>query len=196
VPRAAQRGVGPHKKGELLLIRKLVVLLAASITLASVQVSAQSPAAENTTNHAHPFVKQAELIYQQSLDAEKRGDVDLYKRTRTKAAYEGTIENLKRMGKSASDLSPMLKKAAAWQTDLSQFTFVRCDAKTNVARLLYRRDGKDENGSTVEFAVFMIHQEDGEWRIGWVGNSLGPKVFMGKERTADEMLEKPRFALK
>lgn len=178
------------------MIRKLIVFLAALIALASVQVSAQSPVAENTTDRSHPFVKQAEKIYQQSLDAEKRGDVDLYKRTRTNVAYEGTIENLKRMGKTASDLSPMLKKMVAWQTDLSQFTFMRCDAKANVARLLYQRDGKDEKGPTVEFAVFMIHLEDGAWRIGWVGNSPGPKVFMGKERTVDEILEKPRFTLK
>ena len=178
------------------MIRKLIVFFAALISLASLEVSAQPSVATNTTDRAHPFVKQAELIYRQSLDAEKRGDVELYKRTRTNAAYEGTIENLKRMGKTASDLSPMLKKMVAWQTDLSQFTFVRCDSKTNVARLLYRRDGKDEMGPTVEFAVFMIHLEDEEWRIGWVGNSPGPKVFMGKERTVDEMLEKPRFTLK
>lgn len=178
------------------MVRKLIALFAALITLASLEVSAQSMMAANTTDHANSFVKQAELIYQQSLDAEKRGDVDLYKHTRTKAAYDGTIENLKRMGKSASDLSAMLKNMVAFQTNLSQFTFMRCDAKTNVARLIYRRDGKDEYGPTVEFAVFMIHLEGEEWRIGWVGNSPGPKLFMGKERTVDEILENPRFALK
>lgn len=178
------------------MIRKLIVITAALISLASLEVSAQSTVAANTTNRAHPFVKQAELIYQQYLEAEKRGDVDLYKRTRSNAAYEGTIENLKRMGKPASDLSSMLKMVAVRQTDLSQFTFVRCDTKTNVARLLYQRDGKDEYGPTVEFAAFMIHLEEGEWRIGWVGNNPGPKIFRGKERTVDEILENSRFALK
>jgi hypothetical protein len=178
------------------MVRKLIALFAALITLVSLDVLAQTAVAANTTEHANSFVKQAEQIYQQSLDAEKRGDVDLYKRTRSKATYDGTIENLKRMGKSASDLSAMLKNMVALQTDLSKFTFLRCDAKTNVARLLYRRDGKDEDGPTVEFAVFMIHLEGDEWRIGWVGNSPGPKIFMGKERTVDEILENPRFALK
>ena len=181
---------------ETFMIRKLMVFFAALISLASVEVSAQSTVAVNTTDHAHPIVKQAEQIYQQYRDAEKRGDVDSYKRTRTNVAYEGTIENLKRMGKTASDLSPMLKKMGDRQIDLSRFTFLRCDAKTNVARLLYRRDGKDETGPTVEFAVFMIHLENAEWRIGWAGNFPGPKIFMGKERTVDELLENQRFTLK
>ena len=178
------------------MIRKLMVFFTALISLASVEVLAQSAVAVNTTDRAHPFAKQAELIYQQYLDSERRGDVDSYKRTRTAETYEGTIENLKRMGKTASDLGPILIKLADRKTDLSRYTFLRSDAKTNVARLSYRRDGKDETGPTVEFVVFMIHFENAEWRIGWTGNSPGSKVFRGKERTVDELLENHRFTLK
>ena len=86
------------------------------------EVSAQSTVAVNTTDHAHPFVKQADQIYQQYRDAEMSGDVDSYKRTRTNVAYEGTTENLKRMGKAASDLSPMLKRMGDRKIDLSRFS--------------------------------------------------------------------------
>lgn len=98
-------------------------------------------------------------------------------------------------GKSAADMSAMLMKSVAWQTDMSKFRFLRCDTKANVARLLYQREGTDEKGPTVEFAVLMIHWENNAWRIGWIANSPGPKMFMGKERTVDEILENPRFAL-
>ena len=178
------------------MLQKLVIIFSILIALNTIEVSAQTAIATNTTDHGHPFVKQAELIYKKSLDAETRGDVELFKRTRTNAAVVGTLANLKRMEKSESDLSSMLKKVAVWQTDISQFTFVRCDAKDDIARLLYRRDGKNEMGPTVEFAVFMIQSEGGVWRIGWVGNTPGPKIFMGKERTEDEIIQNPRFALK
>jgi hypothetical protein len=106
------------------------------------------------------------------------------------------MEQLKKLGKAESDLGPMLKRVASVQTDVSQLTFVRCDAKTRVARLLYQREGRGPKGATLEFAVFMIHWEDGAWRIGWVGHASGaPTRANGEKRTADELLGDPRFAL-
>jgi hypothetical protein len=119
-----------------------------------------------------------------------------YKEVRTRQAYELTLEQLKKMGKADSDLGPMLKGAAGWQTDMSQLTFVRCDATTRVARLLYKREGSGPKGPTLEFAAFMIHWDDGAWRIGWVAQSSGAATRSnGEKRTADELLGDPRFAL-
>jgi hypothetical protein len=65
-----------------------------------------------------------------------------------------------------------------------------------MARLLYQREGSGPKGPTLEFAAFMVHWEDGAWRIGWVGRSSGaPTRANGEKRTADELLGDPRFAL-
>lgn len=162
---------------------------------ASIQATAGSPAAESTTDRSHPFVRHAEEIYRQYLDAQRRGDLELYKRTRAKENYEGMLRNLAGTGKTVADMGTMLKEAAAGGIDIARFQFLRCDGRTDGARLLYRRDGRDDKGPTVEFAAFMIHHEGGAWRIGWVDNSSGPKTFMGKERGPDELLDNPRFAL-
>jgi len=90
----------------------------------------------------------------------------------------------------------MLKQAASLRPDVSPLAFVRCDAKTRVARLLFQREGSGSKGPTLEFAAFMIHWEDGAWRIGWVGRASGLAVRANGERlTADELLGDPRFAL-
>ena len=90
----------------------------------------------------------------------------------------------------------MLKQAASLRPDVSPLAFVRCDAKTRVARLLFQREGSGSKGPTLEFAAFMIHWEDGAWRIGWVGRESGLAVRANGERlTADELLGDPRFAL-
>jgi hypothetical protein len=106
------------------------------------------------------------------------------------------MEQLKKLGRAESELGPMLKRAASLRPEVAQLTFVRCDAKTRVARLLYQREGSGPKGPTLEFAAFMIHWEDGAWRIGWVGRASGPAVRANGERfTADELLSDPRFAL-
>jgi hypothetical protein len=141
-------------------------------------------------------VQHAESRYRQYLASESLGDTAAYKEVRTRQAYELTLEQLKKMGKADSDLGPMLKGAARWQTDMSQLTFVRCDATTRVARLLYKREGSGPKGPTLEFAAFMIHWDDGAWRIGWVAQSSGAATRSnGEKRTADELLGDPRFAL-
>ena len=50
--------------------------------------------------------------------------------------------------------------------------FVGCDAKTRVARLLYRCQASGPKGPTLEFAAFMIHWVGGARRIAWVGQSV------------------------
>ena len=51
-------------------------------------------------------------------------------------------------------------------------------------------------GPTLEFAAFMIHWDDGAWRIGWVAQSSGPATrSSGDKRSADELLGDPRLAL-
>ena len=77
----------------------------------------------------------------------------------------------------------------------SGFTFMRSEAKGNVARVFYRRDGKEAQGPTVHFIGFMLHWDEGAWRIGWVLDSPGPVVFAGKERTVEELAEHPRLRL-
>jgi hypothetical protein len=141
-------------------------------------------------------VEHAGSRYKQYLAAESQGDTVAYKEVRTRQAYALTMEQLKKLGKAEGDLGPMLERAARWQTDVSQLTFVRCDGKTRVARLLYQREGSGPKGPTLEFAVFMVHWEDGAWRIGWVAHSSGaPTRASGEKRTADELLGDPRFAL-
>jgi len=60
------------------------------------------------------------------------------------------MEQLKRLGKPESELGSMLKSVADLRSDLSQFTFVRCDARTRVARLLYRRESVGPQGPMLE----------------------------------------------
>ena len=137
-----------------------------------------------------------ERRYTKYLAAENKGDTAAYREIRTRWAYETTLEQLKKLGKAESELGPMLKRVASLQSDVSQFTFVRSDARTRVARLLYRRESVGPKGPTLEFAAFMTHWEDGAWRIGWVGRLSGAATrSSGEKLTADELLGDPRFAL-
>ena len=175
---------------------RLLFSVCLGLILVSQVTYAQTPSAASTADRRHPFVQHAESRYRQYLASESLGDTGAYKEVRTRQAYELTLEQLKKMGKADSDLGPMLKGAARWQTDMSQLTFVRCDATTRVARLLYKREGSGPKGPTLEFAAFMIHWDDGAWRIGWVAQSSGAATRSnGEKRTADELLGDPRFAL-
>ena len=175
---------------------RLLFSVCLGLILGSQSAYAQTPSAASTADRHHPFVQHAESRYRQYLASETRGDTVAYKEVRTRQAYELTLEQLKKMGKADSDLGPMLKGAARWQTDMSQLTFVRCDANTRVARLLYKREGNGSKGPTLEFAAFMIHWDNGAWRIGWVAQSSGPATrSSGDKRTADELLGDPRLAL-
>jgi hypothetical protein len=177
-------------------VLRLLFSICLGLTLVSQPTYAQTPSAVTTADHHHPFVEHAESRYRQYLASEGRGDTAAYKEVRTRQAYELTMEQLKKLGKAESDLGPMLKQAASLRPDVSQLTFVRCEAKTRVARLLYQREGSGPKGPTLEFAAFMIHWEDGAWRIGWVGRWSGPSTRAnGERRTADELLGDPRLAL-
>src|SRR5258705_12649614 len=107
---------------------------------------AQTPPAASTTDRDHPFVEHAERRYSQYLAAENQGDAAAYKEIRTRQAYEMTMDQLTKMGKSPGDLGPMLQRVASLQPDVSQLTFVRCEAKARVARLLYQREGTGPKG--------------------------------------------------
>jgi hypothetical protein len=144
---------------------RLLFSVCLGLILVSQSTYAQTPSAASTADRHHPFVQHAESRYRQYLASETRGDTVAYKEVRTRQAYELTLKQLKKMGKADSDIGPMLKDAASWQTDMSQLTFVRCDATTGVTRLLYKR-GSGPKGPTLEFAAFMIHWDDGAWRIG------------------------------
>src|SRR5258705_4665489 len=175
---------------------RLLFPVCLGLILVAQSASAQTPGAAGTTDRHHPFVQHAESRYRQYLASETRGDTVAYKEVRTRQAYELTLEQLKKMGKADSELAPMLKGAAGWQTDMSQLTFLRCDATTRVARLHYKREGSGPKGPTLEFAAFMIHWDDGAWRIGWVAQSSGPATrASGDKRTGDELLGDPRFVL-
>jgi len=175
---------------------RLLFSLCLGLTLAAQQTYAQTPSAVSTADRHHPFVEHAESRYRQYLASESQGDTAAYKEVRTRQAYETTLEQLKKLGKAESELGPMLKGAASMRTDVSQLTFVRCDAKTRVARLLYQREGSGPKGPTLEFAAFMIHWEHGAWRIGWVGHASGPATRAnGEKLTADVLLGDPRFGL-
>jgi hypothetical protein len=177
-------------------VSRLLFSVCLGLILGSQSAYAQTPSAASTADRHHPFVQHAESRYRRYLASETRGDTVAYKEVRTRQAYELTLEQLKKMGKADSDLGPTLKGAARWQTDMSQLTFVRCEATTRVARLLYKREGSGPKGPTLEFAAFMIHWDDGAWRIGWVAQSSGAATRAnGEKRTADELLGDPRFAL-
>ncbi len=171
------------------------IVLAVTLTVSAQTATAQVPVAISTIDRSHAFIQHIEGIYAQSLKAEREGDVALFEKVRAKFAVEATYQNLKKMGKPTSELASLLKRSVAWQTDISEFRFVRADAKPHVARLLYQREGKDAQGLTVEFAVIMAHWDNGAWRIGWIANAPGPKMFMGKERTIDELTSSPRFGI-
>ena len=166
------------------------------LILVSQPTYAQTPPAVSTADRHHPFVEHVERRYMKYLAAEKQGDTVAYREVRTRWAYETTMEQLKRLGKAESEHGGMLKSVASLRSDVSQFTFVRCDARIRVARLLYRRESVDPKGPTLEFAAFMTHWEDGAWRIGWVGRASGAATRSNGEKfTADELLGDPRFAL-
>ena len=175
---------------------RLLFSLCLGLALLARPASAQTPSAATTADRHHLFVQHAEGRYMQYLAAEIRGDAAGYKEVRTRRAYETTLEQLKKLGKQESELGPMLKRAGSLRPDISQLTFMRCDAKTRVARLLYQRERVGPKGPMLEFAAFMIHWDDGAWRIGWVGQASGPAMRGNGERfTADELLGDPRFAL-
>lgn len=175
---------------------RLLFLICAALTLVSQVTSAQTPSAVNTMDRHHPFVMHAEKRYGQYLASESQGDAAAYKELRTKQAFETTVEQLRKLGKAESDLGPMLSRVASMRSDVSSLTFVRCNARARIARLLYQREGVGAKGPTLEFAAFMIHWENGAWRIGWVGHASGPATRPNGERlTADVLLGDPRFAL-
>jgi hypothetical protein len=177
-------------------VLRLVFSVCVALTLFSQVTSAQTPSAVNTVDRHHPFVVHAEKRYMQYLASERQGDIAAYKELRTKQAYETTMEQLRKLGKAESDLGPMLRRVASMGSDVSSLTFVRCDARVRVARLLYQREGVDSKGPTLEFAAFMIHWEEGAWRIGWVGHASGPATRSNGERlTADVLLGDRRFAI-
>ena len=175
---------------------RLLFSVCVGLTLVSQATSAQTPSAVSTADRHHPFVEHAERRYGQYLASESQGDTAAYEEVRTRQAYETTMEQLKKLGKAESDLGPMLRRVASLQNDVSRLTFVRCDGRAGVARLLYQREGVGAKGPTLEFAAFMIHWEDGAWRIGWVGHASGPAIRAKGERlTADVLLGDPRLAL-
>jgi hypothetical protein len=176
---------------------RLLLSLGLGLALVSQPTHAQTPSAVSTADRGHPFVQHAESRYRQYLAAESHGDTAAYKEVRTRQAYELTIEQLRTLGKAEPELGPMLKRAARLQTDVSRLTFVRCDGKTRIARLLYERESAGPNGPTLEFAAFMLHWEQGAWRIGWVGHATGAATRAnGERRTADELLlGDPRLTL-
>jgi hypothetical protein len=189
---AQRRGVRLLEGG---VVRRLCSLWLGLI-LVSQPTYAQAPAAVSTADRHHPFVEHVEGRYTKYLAAENQGDTAAYREVRSRWAYETTLEQLKKLGKAESELGSMLKRVASLRSDISQFTFVRCDARTRVARLLYRREGVGPKGPTLEFAAFMTHWEDGAWRIGWVGRASGPATRSNGEKfTADELVGDPRFAL-
>ena len=176
--------------------RTYKLLLALGLILVSQPTFAQTPAAASTVDRHHPFVQHVESRYAKYLAAESQGDTAAYREVRTKWAYQTTMEQLKKLGKAESELGPMLKRVADLRSDVSQLTFVRCDARARVARLLYRRESVGPKGPMREFAAFMTHWEDGAWRIGWVGRASGPATRSnGEKLTADVLLADPRFAL-
>ena len=175
---------------------RLLFPLWLGLILVAQSTDAQTPQAVSTADRHHPFIEHVERRYAKYLQAEHQGDTAAYREVRTRWAYETTLDQLKKLGKSESELGPMLKRVADLRSDISQFTFVRCDAKARVARLLYRREGVGPKGPTLEFAAFMTHWEDGAWRIGWVGRLSGAATrSSGEKLTADELLGDPRFAL-
>jgi hypothetical protein len=175
---------------------RLLCPLWLGLILVSPPAYAQSPPAVSTVDRHHLFVKHVERRYAKYLAAESQGDTAAYREVRTRWAYETTLEQLKKLGKAESELGSMLKRVSSLRSDVSQFTFVRCDARTQAARLLYRRESVGPKGPVLEFAAFMTHWEDGAWRIGWVGRASGPATRSnGEEFTADDLLEDPRFAL-
>jgi hypothetical protein len=177
-------------------VLSLLFSLSVGLALVSQATRAQTPPAVSTADRHHPFVQHAEGRYRQYLASESQGDPAAYKEVRTRQAYAITMEQLKKLGKAQSDLGPMLERVAGMQSDVSRLTFVRCDGRARVARLLYEREGVGAKGPTLEFAAFMIHWEDGAWRIGWVGHASGPAVRSNGERlTADVLLGDSRFAL-
>lgn len=175
---------------------RMLFSLCLGLALVLTPTYAQTPRAVGTTDRHDPFVTHAESRYLKYLESVSRGDVIAYKAVLTRKANEAVLEQLKKIGKSESDFGAMLKRSADRQTDLSQFTFVRCDTKARAARLFYQREGVGPSGPTLEFAVFMIHWEDGAWRIGQIGHSSGkPTRASGEKRTGDELLGDPHFAL-
>jgi len=159
------------------------------------------PVANATTDKANAFVVAAEQAYVAHLQAERTGDVALYKRTRAKGAVDETLANLRKQGKSEADLGPLIQRSSKYSVALDGFRFLKAEGSGSVGRLLYRKDGRDNGIDSVEFFGYVVRLEEGSWKVDCAINATGTKMGMGatgklEERTVDEIRNHRCLALK
>ena len=153
---------------------------------------AQVTLAKNTTQKSDPFVVQAEKAYVSHIAAEKSGDVNLYKRVRSKAAVDEILDDLKKRDKSESDLGAELISTSRFSTSLDGFRFLFAEGREGAGRLFYRKDWKDGNTERIDFLGFVVRLENGQWKVDCAINGTGTKLGMGnagkmQERTVEEV---------
>jgi hypothetical protein len=157
---------------------------------------AQPAAAANTTQKSNRFVVQAEAAYKGMLEAERAGNLASYRKFRSKAAVNETVENLRKAGTSESDAGAALQRVSKYSTSLDGFDFVKAEGRASVGRLFYQKRWKSNGEEMVDFFGYLMRLEDNAWKVDCVVNSTGTKLGMGKsrkieERTMDEVAEHP-----
>ncbi|MES2949624.1 MAG: hypothetical protein V4858_13870 [Pseudomonadota bacterium] len=157
--------------------------------------SGQTAAAVDTVQQSNPFVVQAEAAYKGHLEAERAGNLALYKKFRSKAAVNETIENLRKAGTPESDAGSALQRISKYSTTLDGYDFVKADGKASAGRLFYQKRWKSNGEDTVDFLGYSVRLEDNAWKVECVVNSTGTKRAMNiksrkiEERTIDELAE-------
>ena len=152
---------------------------------------AQMPAPHGTTLQSDPFVAQAEAAYVAHLTAERAGDLALYKQHRAKGAIDEMVAGLRQRGQSDKDFPAALKRVSAYSTPLNGYRFLKADGAGAAGRLFYRKDWKNSDVEMVDFLGYVVHWEEGRWKVGCVVNATGTKLGLGpggklQERTVDE----------
>lgn len=154
----------------------------------------QPSAATDTAQKSNPFVVQSETAYRGHLEAERAGNLTLYRKFRSKAAVDETVENLRKAGTPESDAGAALQRVAKFSTSLDGFDFVKAEGRATVGRLFYQKRWKANDQERVDFLGYLMRLEDNSWKVDCVVKSTGTKLGVSKslqleERTIDEVAE-------
>ena len=180
-------------------IRRILVLAGLAVALtASGVIGAESVAPATTTDPSHPFVKALEARYDAYHQAAQAGDVKAYKATRTAETVSEIEAHLREQNK-LDQFGLLIRKIDGLDPTYRDFQFVQCEAKAQAARLCYQREAKAPempNNPRVEFLILMFHQENSDWKIGYMKHAVVQKIRPdGTPADLNEYLADERFRL-
>jgi hypothetical protein len=130
---------------------RAVASLSTGLLLLICAGAAHAQAAKTLTERNAPLVRALEALYNQSMQAAQRGDLEGYWHLRTAAS---------RTRPPALD-SARLQLLAGMLPPLEGLDFVRLDSSDKAARAMYRWRKQD----VAQYSVIVYRREQGEWRI-------------------------------